>query len=96
MILVNAMYKAKPGQREAFYEAVKASKVPELSRAEEGNIKYDYYYSDADEDELLLVENWKDAEAFKIHTEQPYFSGLQAIKEEYLVDSKVIKVEVED
>ncbi len=93
MIILNVYYKAKSGMREQFYEAVKASGVPKLSRGEDGNIKYDYYFSDADVDELLLVEHWKDAEAFEFHTKQPHFKGLQGIKDEYLIDVKINKIE---
>ena len=93
MILLNVYYKAKPGKREEFFKAVKESGVPEMSRAEEGNIRYDYYFSDADEDLLLLVEHWKDREAFEIHCSTEHFKSLGAIKEEYLQGTDINKVE---
>lgn len=85
MIVVNVRYKTKPGMRDAFYEAVMKSEVPEKSRAEEGNVKYDYYFSLDDPDEVFLLEYWKDSEAFEFHKTQDHFkNGLAAIKEEFL------------
>ena len=95
MILLNVTYKAKSGQRDAFYKAVCDAKVPEVSRAEAGNIKYDYYMSVDDEDTILLVEHWKDAEAFKLHTEEAHFKQLGKIKEEYVEETILGKYEVE-
>lgn len=95
MILLNVTYKVKSGQREAFYQAVCDAKVPELSRAEAGNIKYDYYLSVDDADTILLIEHWKDAEAFKLHTEEEHFKLLGKIKDEYVAETIIGKYEVE-
>ena len=94
MIVLNVYYKAKAGMREAYYEAVNAAGVPEGSRAEEGNIKYDYFFSEADDDELLLIEHWKDQAALENHFEQDHFKRLGPIKEEYLDDVVIQKFEV--
>ena len=94
MIVLNVYYKAKSGMREEFYEAVKTSGVPEASRAEEGNIKYDYYFSEADDDELLLVEHWKDEAAFEFHKVQEHFQALGPIKDEYLEDTRIDRFDV--
>ena len=94
MIILNVYYKAKPDMREEFFEAVVTAGVPEASRAEEGNIKYDYYFSESDGDELLLVEHWKDEEAFKFHTQQEHFKALGPIKEEFLIDTRIDRFEV--
>ena len=94
MIILNVYYNAKPGKRDEFYSAVKALGVPEESRAEEGNIKYDYYFSDADENQILLVEHWKDEAAFKFHGEQDYFRKLQEIKAEYIEEAHIDRFDV--
>lgn len=93
MIILNVFYKAKPGKREAFYKAVAESGVPEASRQEAGNIKYDYYMAVDDADTILLVEHWKDEAAFQFHTEQPHFKELGGIKEEYVADTKIMRFE---
>ena len=55
MIVLNVTYKTKPGMREAFLEAIRAEGIDEASRAEAGNLKYDYYLPFGGGDELLLV-----------------------------------------
>lgn len=95
MILLNVTYQAKSGQGEAFYQAVCDARVPELSRAEAGNIKYDYYRSVDDPDTILLIEHWKDAEAFQLHTEEEHFKNLGKIKEQYVAETIIGKYEVE-
>ena len=94
MIILNVYYKAKSGMRAEFYEAVLAAGVPDASRAEEGNIKYDYYFSEADDDELLLVEHWKDEEAFVNHTQQEHFKSLGPIKDEYLEGTRIDRFDI--
>ena len=94
MKVLNVYYITKPGMRDDFYKAVTESQVPEKSRAEEGNIKYDYYFSTDDENEVLLIEHWKDEEAFEFHTQQAHFKGLQSIKAEYVEDVRIDKFEI--
>ena len=56
MIVLNVTYKCKPDMREEFYEMILAEGLDEASRAEAGNLKYDYYFPVNDSDEMLLVE----------------------------------------
>lgn len=93
MKVLNVYYITKEGKRDEFYDAVMKSGVPEKSRAEDGNIKYDYYFSSDNENEVLLVEHWKDEAAFEFHTQQPHFKGLQDIKAEYVKEVIMDKME---
>ena len=84
MEILNVTYKCKPGMREKFLEAIKAEGLDAACRAEAGNIKYDYYFSDADPDELLLLEKWQDEEAVKSHNAEMHFKRLGEVKEAYV------------
>lgn len=90
MIVLNVTYKCKPGMKEKFLDAIKAEGIDLACRAEEGNIKYDYYFPADGCDEMLLVEKWRDAEALKTHAGMPHFARLGEIKAEY-VDETVIE-----
>ena len=95
MIVLNVTYKCKPGLREAFLERILAEGVDAASRAEAGNLKYDYYLPfDDREDELLLVEKWRDAEALDLHHGLPHFLRLGAFKGEYVDDTRVERFEI--
>ena len=94
MIVLNVTYTCKPGQREAFLERLLAEGIDTTSRAEEGNLKYDYYLPfDDDGEELLLVEKWQDAAALDLHHSLPHFVRLCAFKGEYVIDSRAERFE---
>lgn len=90
MIVLIVTYKCKEGMREKFFEAIKAEGLDAASRAEEGNMKYNYYLSMEDKNELLLVENWRDADAIAIHNEQAHFKRLGELKDDF-VDETIIE-----
>ena len=84
MEILNVTYRCKEGMREKFLEAIKAEGIDAASRAEEGNIKYDYYFADADPDELFLFEKWRDEEAVKTHSAESHFKRLGELKAEFV------------
>ena len=94
MIVLNVTYQCKPDRREEFLETIMAEGVDAASRAEAGNIKYDYYFpADGNQDELLLVEKWRDADALKEHSVQPHFIRLGELKPEFVLDTVIERYE---
>ena len=88
MLKLLVTYKAKDVEtRQAFYDEVAAAGIPEASRAEEGNICYDYFFSMDRENEILLVEKWQDKEAQKLHSTLPHFKKVGELKEKYGIES---------
>ncbi len=94
MIVLNVTYKCKPGMREAFLERIMAEGIDTACRADVGNIKYDYYFSAEDDDELLLVEKWQDAGALAEHARQPHLEVLKGFKADYVKETVLEKFEV--
>lgn len=94
MIILNVTYKCRPGMRDAFLRAIRADGIDAASRAEAGNIRYDYFIPADGGDELLLLEKWRDAEAFAIHRVQPHFRRLGELKPEYVLDTVLEKYEI--
>jgi len=93
MIYLNVIYKCKPDQREEFLEAIMAEGIDIASRAEKGNLKYDYYIPTDGSDDLLLIEKWQDAEALAEHGTQLHYKRLKEIKEQYVVETIIEKYE---
>ncbi len=91
---VEVHYHVKPGMRQAFYEAIMAKGIAAASRAEEGNEKYDYYFSPDHENELLLLEIWRDAEAVRLHGESAHFKALGALKQKYVAETVIRRYEI--
>ena len=82
------------GRREAFIERVKAEGILDAIKAEEGYIKYDYYLSEADETELLLVEQWESYKHQQDHIARPHMAKLREIKGEYILNTELHEIEI--
>lgn len=93
MIVLNVTYKCKPDLRAEFLEAILAEGIDVASRAEAGNLKYDYYIPFDDDGDLLLVEKWRDAEALAAHAETPHYAKLKALKPRFVTDTVVERFE---
>ena len=90
MFVLLVRYKCKPGCRDAYFDAIRKDRIDELSRLEEGCLRYEYSYGMAD-DELLLTEVWRDAEAIEFHKNSEHFARLGEIKAEYVDNTEFMK-----
>lgn len=93
MIVLNVTYKCRAGMREAFLESIAAEGIGSASRAENGNVKYDYYVPADSGDELLLIEKWKDEEALAAHGATEHFNRLKELKPIYVLDTVIERYE---
>lgn len=84
MILVHVEYKIKPGKRDEYVEAVRKADIFSRTQAEEGNLNYQYYASVDDENQIMLLETWKDKYAIQDHLKTEQAADLMAIKEQYV------------
>ena len=93
MIVLNVLYKCRPGMRDAFLEDIMTEGLDVASRSDEGNIKYDYYVPVDGGYDLLLVEKWKDADSLSRHLQQPHLIRLGELKSQYVADTVFEKYE---
>lgn len=91
---VEVHYYIKDGKRNDFYRTLIESGIADASRAEEGNEKYEYYYSPDNENELLLLEVWKSAEAVELHQQSNHFKALGELKKEYVTETVFTRYEI--
>lgn len=77
--------------REAFLSDITTSSILDIIRAEEGCIRYDYFLSAADPDQILLVEEWTSEAMQQTHMQTPHMAKLAQIKEKYVDDTTVEK-----
>jgi len=94
MIIINVLYTVKPGKREDYYCLLNTMGIPQSSRAEAGNLRYDYFYAAADPDQLFLWEQWQDGEALARHFAAPHFAKLQELKADWLDKTEIHKLEL--
>ena len=62
MYTIYVVFKSFDGKREAFVERAKAEGIVDEIRKGNGCIRYDYYYSEKDPNEILLIEEWESKE----------------------------------
>ena len=91
MLTWNVTYHCKPGQREAFYQALCALGVRANSLQEKGNRKYDYFFAAEAPDDLLLVETWTAPELQQDHCRTEIFARLQELKALYCESTDIDK-----
>ena len=94
MYTIHVVFKCLEGKRESFVERVKAEGVLDAIRAEDGCRRYDYYYSEADANELLLIEDWETKEHQQIHLAQPHMDTLRGFKGEYIEATAIKEIEI--
>ena len=74
---------------EGFYKEIREIGIDVLSRKEDGNVRYEYYWPAERENELFLLETWETKEAQQIHSQQAQFKKLGELKEKYGIETAV-------
>ena len=82
-ITVNLYYSGKNGAARAFAEEMTSSKIADRIRAEEGNERYEYYFSLSDPETVLLIDSWTDQAALDAHHASPLMAEIAALREKY-------------
>ncbi len=83
MITVNLYYKGINGNAHAFADEMESSGIAEAIRAEEGNLRYEYFQPLNDPETVLLIDSWSDQEAIDAHHASPMMKQLTEIRNKY-------------
>ena len=94
MFTIYVKFDCFPEKREAFVVAVKKEGILSAIRAEDGCLRYDYYFSEADENELLLIEAWETKNHQQVHLQQPHMDSLRAMKGDYIKNTTLGEFEL--
>ena len=82
-ITVNIYYHGQNGSARAFAEEMEASGIADKIRAEEGNLRYEYFIPLKDGETILLIDSWKNQAALDAHHDSPMMKELAALREKY-------------
>jgi len=88
-ITVNIYYKGTKGSARKFAEEMVASGVVKNIRAEEGNLRYEYFFPMEDPETVLLIDSWRDQQAIDTHHATPMMGQIAALREKYDLHMKV-------
>ena len=82
-ITVNLRYTGTDGNALKFAEEMISSGTVDAIRAEEGNLRYEYYQSLEDPETILLIDSWASQEAIDAHHATPMMGTIAALREKY-------------
>ena len=82
-ITVNLRYTGKDGNARKFAEEMIASGTVDAIRAEDGNLRYEYYVPLDDPETVLLIDSWENQTAIDAHHASPMMATIAALREKY-------------
>ena len=83
MITINLYYTGINGAARAFAEEMVRSGTAAAVRAEEGNLRYAYFFPMDDPETVLLIDQWRDQAAIDAHHDSPMMGQIAALREKY-------------
>lgn len=88
-ITVNIYYSGKNGNAKKFAEEMISSGVVGDIRAEEGNLRYEYFFPMENPETVLLIDSWKNQASIDKHHASPMMEKITKLREEYDLHMKV-------
>ena len=88
-ITVNIYYSGENGNAKKFAEEMVLSGVVSDIRAEDGNIKYEYFFPMDDTETVLLIDSWRDPASIDAHHASPMMEKITKLREKYDLHMKV-------
>ena len=90
-ITVNLRYTGKNGAAQAFAREMISSGTVKKIRAENGNLRYEYYLpfeeektgGDDSSETILLIDSWENQEAIDLHHATPMMKTIAELREKY-------------
>lgn len=88
-IIVNVYYSGKNGSARKFAEEMESSGMAEQIRAEQGNLKYEYFFPINDPETVLLIDCWQSQAALDAHHASPIMGIISALREKFDLHMKI-------
>ena len=82
-ITINIYYHSNNGNARKFAEEIVSSGIVDDIRAENGNLKYEYFFPMDDTETVLLIDSWKDQNALDKHHATPMMQKIIELREKY-------------
>lgn len=88
-ITVNIYYSGVDGNAKKFAEEMVSNGVVGDIRAEDGNIKYEYFFPMDDKETVLLIDSWKDQHSIDVHHASPMMAKITELREKHDLHMRV-------
>ena len=88
-ITINIYYTGENDNAEKFAQEMMSSGIVSQIRAEEGNLKYEYFFPMDDDKTILLIDSWENQQALDKHHDSPMMKKIIDLREKYNLSMKV-------
>lgn len=88
-VTVNIYYSGVNGNARKFAQEMVSSGVVNDIRAEDGNLRYEYFCPMDDPETVLLIDSWKNQHSIDIHHASPMMAKIIELREKYDLHMKV-------
>jgi quinol monooxygenase YgiN len=94
MYTIYVKFQCHPQMREGFIQKMKDTGILSAIRAEDGCHMYDYYLSEEDPNEILLIEQWETKQHQQVHIGQPHMAQMREFKDDYIAKTALGEIEL--
>ena len=95
-ITVNIYYTGENDNARRFAEEMERSGTADLIRAEDGNLRYEYFIPFRDQTTVLLIDSWRDRRSLDIHHASPMMGKIASLREKYDLHMRVERYITDD
>lgn len=88
-ITIHIYYTGQNGNAGKFAREMLTSGIVEEIRAEQGNLKYEYFQPVEDPETILLIDSWEDQAALDLHHKSSMMGKIIELREKYDLHMKV-------
>ncbi len=94
-IVVNLYYTGKNGSAREFAREMLASGIVDEVRAEDGNLRYEYFFPLEDAETVLLIDEWASQDALDKHHKSNTMQKIASLRDKYKLRLRVKKYKEE-
>ena len=88
-LTINIYYTGRDGSAKKFVNEMISSGLVDKIRAEDGNMRYEYFFPLEDGETVLLIDKWKNQEALDIHHKSEMMKEIAELRNKYNLSMKV-------
>lgn len=88
-ITINIYYSGVNGNAVKFAEEMVSSGIVSDILAEDGNMRYEYFFPMVDKETVLLIDSWKDRHSLDVHHASPMMAKITELREKYDLHMRV-------
>lgn len=89
MIVINCSFISETQDMNEFFKILVKEGLVDGSRADKGNLKYDFYVNTEDATKMMLVEHWETIEDLQAHSETELFQKFRPVCKEHGVKTRL-------